>query len=108
MPGAVRIQLIGEVDLEVEDQARAALDEAVDAAEDSLVVDLGGLAFLDSTGLRLLIELKERLDGHPPALSLVPGNASVQRVFEVTGVDKSFTFTPRDAATPDTPIETKD
>ncbi|MDP9329932.1 MAG: STAS domain-containing protein [Actinomycetota bacterium] len=108
VPGTVRIQLIGEVDLEVEDQARAALDEAVDAAEGSLVVDLGGLAFLDSTGLRLLIELKERLDGHPPALSLVPGNASVQRVFEVTGVDKSFTFTPRDAATPDTSIETKD
>jgi anti-anti-sigma factor len=93
LAGAVRIQLLGEVDLEVEDRARAALDEAADAAEHSLVVDLSGLAFLDSTGLRLLIELRERLDGHSPVLSLVPGNASVQRVLEVTGVDKSFTFT---------------
>ncbi|MDP9301581.1 MAG: STAS domain-containing protein [Actinomycetota bacterium] len=89
---AVRIQLLGEVDLEVEDRVRAALGEAADAAEDSLVVDLSGLTFLDSTGLRLLIELRERLDGGSPVLSLVPGNASVQRVFEVTGVDRSFNF----------------
>jgi anti-anti-sigma factor len=108
LAGAARIQLRGEVDLEVEDRARAALDEAVNAAKESLVVDLSGLTFLDSTGLRLLIELRERFDGQGPALSLVPGNASVQRVLELTGVNRSFTFTSKHGEAPVTPVEAED
>ena len=50
-----------------------------------IVVDLGRLAFIDSTGLRLLLQADARAREHGYELVLRPGGASVQRVFEVTG-----------------------
>ena len=84
------IELIGELDLDgapkLEDELRSA--EASDAS--SIVVDLGGLEFIDSTGLRLLVMAAERCpDGR---FSLLRGPKQVHRVFEITDLVDRLPF----------------
>ena len=84
------IELIGELDLDgapkLEEALRAA--EAGDAA--AIVVDLGALDFIDSTGLRLLVMAAERSqDGR---FSLLRGPKQVHRVFEITDLVERLPF----------------
>lgn len=83
--GTVRITLEGEMDL----ASATAVEDGLRAAEASsptrVVVDLSQLAFIDSTGLRLLLQADARARQQGYELVLRPGEASVQRVFEITG-----------------------
>jgi anti-anti-sigma factor len=83
--GTASIALEGELDL----ASAPALEERLAAVEDGrptrVVVDLGRLAFIDSTGLRVLLQANARADEGEHELVLRPGDADVQRVFEVTG-----------------------
>ena len=83
------IELIGELDLDgaprLEEELRAA--EAGDAT--SIVVDLGQLEFIDSTGLRLLVMATDRAAGR---FSLLRGPKQVHRVFEITDMVDRLPF----------------
>jgi anti-sigma B factor antagonist len=57
-----------------------------------LVVDLSRLSFLDCAGLRLLLYARARADSNGSRLRLVPGPASVSRIFHLTGLDSRFQF----------------
>jgi anti-anti-sigma factor len=50
-----------------------------------VVIDLGGLAFIDSSGLRVLMLADSRARERGYELMLLPGPEPVQRVFEMTG-----------------------
>ena len=84
------IELIGELDLDgaprLEEELRAA--EAGDAT--SIVVDLGQLEFIDSTGLRLLVMAAER--SPTGRFSLLRGPKQVHRVFEITDMVDRLPF----------------
>lgn len=86
------ISLAGELDLATVPVVERELEraEATDAL--SIVVDLGGLAFIDSTGVRILLSAhaRSRADGH--RLVLLRGSGSVQRVFEICGVHRRLPF----------------
>ena len=83
-PDGPFVRPVGELDLATQDELRAALAEQ--AADGSVTLDLSGLRFLDTSGLRLILETAEasRRDGF--AFSVLPGSAPVQRFFEVAGV----------------------
>src|SRR3954451_2007385 len=61
----VRVCPAGDVDLDTAGLIRAHVDELVSAGFDHVLVDLRGATFLDSTGLRLVIDLhtRSRADG---------------------------------------------
>jgi anti-anti-sigma factor len=83
--GTVSISLEGELDLASAPQVEEQLSYAEAGRPTCLIVDLSRLAFIDSTGLRLLLQADARAREHGYELVLRPGDASVQRVFEVTG-----------------------
>ena len=87
-----RICLIGEFDLAtvatVEDELRRV--EASDA--DEIVIDLSGLTFIDSTGLRLMISADARSRADSNRLVLRRGPASVQRAFQLVGLEDRLPF----------------
>jgi anti-anti-sigma factor len=86
------IALAGELDL----VSAAAVDrelrrvEATDA--DAILVDLSGLQFVDSTGIRLLIETQQRSRWDPGRLALKRPPARVLRVFAIAGIDELLPF----------------
>ena len=59
---------------------------------DSVLLDLSGLNFIDSTGLGVIIDLDQRARRGEFELSIVPGPRHVQRVFEVTMLSESLPF----------------
>jgi anti-anti-sigma factor len=83
--GIVCLALHGELDLASAPALESSLLEVEQQAPGRLVIDLGDLQFIDSTGLRLLLQANSRAQQRGSALVLRRGNAAVQRVFDVTG-----------------------
>lgn len=87
--GGVRvIVLTGEFDLAGVQAFESELSKLEAAGGDVLVVDLGGLDFMDSSGLRALVMADQRATKAGRRLAIVPGPPSVRRVFEITQLDE--------------------
>lgn len=83
--GGATLRLSGELDLSTIEQLERAVASSVDGRPELVVLDLRKLVFLDSTGLRLMLQLHSRLAGVGGRLVLVEGPRRVHRVFELTG-----------------------
>jgi len=65
------------------------LDEALSAlTSDVVVVDLSGCTFLDSAGIRALVDTARSLGEADRGLRVVTSDAGILRLLEITGVDK--------------------
>jgi anti-sigma B factor antagonist len=88
--GLVQVVLRGELDLSTVEKVETELD-AVEAGEEKLVVlDLSGLSFLDSTGLRLMVTADQRAQKGGRRLVIIKGPEPVQRVFSITKLDEAL------------------
>jgi anti-anti-sigma factor len=85
-PGSARIALSGQFDIAVADDANRTLQALLHRGLDLVVVDLSGLDFMDSTGVRFLVEGRDTARDVGVKLSLVPGADPVRRVLAVAGV----------------------
>jgi anti-anti-sigma factor len=96
--GAAVIALSGELDL----AGAAALEQELTRLEaerpSAVVLDLRDLGFMDSSGLRQITLSAKRAEDRGSRLALVPGDAQVMRVFEVTRMRERLDFVadPRD------------
>ena len=76
----------GELDMAtvgaVEQELRRLLDKDVKV----IVLDLGGLTFMDSTGLHLVARWTAEASRDGFAFELAPGQPAIQRVFEISGM----------------------
>jgi anti-sigma B factor antagonist len=80
----------GELDIATQAELRETLVRH--AALGPVTLDLTGLRFMDTSGLRLILETAEasRRDGF--AFAVLPGPPAVQRLFEVAGVTELVPF----------------
>ncbi len=62
----------------------------VDAGEYNVVVDLSEVAFLDSTGLGVLVGGLKRVKPHDGQLGIICRQEKILRIFRITGMDKIF------------------
>jgi anti-anti-sigma factor len=81
---AVRLVLAGDLDLATADEAEVAILAAEENQPPVLILDLSELAFMDSTGLRVVVSAASRARDEQRRLVLVKGPEVVQRVFEIT------------------------
>src|SRR4051812_21544768 len=77
---AVVVMPEGEIDLATIDQVRAEIDAASGEAR-LVVLDLRSVTFIDSAGIRLVIEGTRALADAGGELAVVRGSAEVRRVF---------------------------
>ena len=78
------LSLSGEFDMASVPRFEADLAEVERDAPKLIVVDLGGLDFMDSSGLRALVTADDRARREGRRLAIVPGPPPVRRVFEIT------------------------
>lgn len=76
----------GELDISSAAAAEAALAELEKPQPEHIVLDLRALVFMDSTGLRVVVNADVRAREQGRRLTLVRGPEPVQRVFDVTGI----------------------
>ena len=82
------VRVEGELDLATADELERTL---IELAAETVVVDLGRVAFLDSTALGALLRVNAARPFERPLYLLRPGQG-LRRVFEITGVDGRFRF----------------
>jgi anti-anti-sigma factor len=89
--GAV-MSLHGELDLQSAPGLEERLSVVDGTAPGPLVVDLSGLTFMDSSGLRVIIRFDQAAQASGRQLSFRRGGDQVQKLFELTGVLERFSF----------------
>jgi anti-anti-sigma factor len=93
VPGGVVAAVAGDVDLASVERLRAALAAAV--ADDSAVLDLSGVAYMDSVGVHLLFELARAAEDAGRRLTVVvPGDAPIARLLEVAQAERRMLVVP--------------
>jgi anti-anti-sigma factor len=80
----------GELDFGVEQQARAAIERAGHARV--LVIDLRDLTFMDTSGIHLLLETRDRCRASGRMLLVVRGTALVHRGLVALGLEQELAF----------------
>lgn len=90
--GAVLVGLFGELDISEVEEAEGALAAAEARQPEVLVLDLRGLEFLDSSGIRLVVEadLRSRREGR--RFIVVRGPEPVHRVFTIALLERRLEF----------------
>ena len=86
------IALAGELDLDGAQRVSQELERAAAADVRRVVLDLSQLEFIDSSGIRLIVEADARLRTEGERLALIRGPQPVHRVFELTGVAERLPF----------------
>jgi anti-anti-sigma factor len=81
----------GEIDLASIAELRRALGAAVAAGGD-VVVDLGDVSFLDSSGLSVLVAFHRQLAALDRRFTLRRASGSLLRLFQIAGLDSYLTI----------------
>jgi anti-sigma B factor antagonist len=92
--GSTVVAARGEVDVATAPALRDGLDEALDHDIGTVVVDLTGVTFIDSTGLGVLIGARRRCMEAGRELRVVVVEPRILKVFEITGLTELFTIHP--------------
>lgn len=88
--GATIVRVAGDVDAHSTAELDRRLADAADRDADLVVLEVSGVTFIDSTGLRTLVAANTRLADRGGRLVLRRPTATLQRLLEITGLDASF------------------
>jgi anti-sigma B factor antagonist len=91
-PGAERRRLTvsGEVDIAMVDDFLGAAQRCLDDPGDVIEIDLGGVTFIDSSGLGALVRIRSAAHDRNQEVVLTNVPPAVDRLFEVTGLTGIF------------------
>ena len=84
----VLVSVSGELDLYVKPDLHASLISADDVPGSTVIVDLSGVSFLDSTICGLLVAEARRRRAERGDLALVSNGSHATRALEVAGIDR--------------------
>ena len=88
--GATIIAVGGEIDVYTAPRLRDKITELVADGVYSLIIDMEGVEFLDSTGLGVLVGGLKRVRAHEGSLRLVCTQERILKIFRITGLTKVF------------------
>ncbi|MCK4660051.1 MAG: STAS domain-containing protein [Phycisphaerae bacterium] len=89
---AVIVETQGEIDLRHSPQFHKALVKLCEERPPILVIHLGKVAYMDSSGVGTLVEVFRRVKDYGGRLVLVAPSERVRSVFEITRLDQFFTI----------------
>jgi anti-sigma B factor antagonist len=89
---SVRVAPVGELDIATVDKLQSEVSRLLATGFQRLVLDLRGVRFLDSTGLRLVLDLDAAAAAESYELCVIRGSRVVHRIFEVTQVAERLHF----------------
>lgn len=84
------LPLEGEIDLHVSPRIATALGAMVEEKPKKLVVDLSKVSYIDSSGLAVLIEAMQNVEGYGGHFALAGLQENVRPIFEIARLDQVF------------------
>jgi anti-sigma B factor antagonist len=88
--GAHIISVRGEIHVSTAPQFAERLSAAIDSGKTSVVLDMAGVEFIDSTGLSVLLNGLRLVTQMQGRMAIVCTNPTVLRLFQITNLDDTF------------------
>ncbi len=85
------LELHGELDMATSPQLAEALEELAENGPTTVVLDLRGVSFLDSTGLKAIFSARNTTQERGQQLAVTPGSPQVQRLLSLTRLGDHLT-----------------
>ena len=89
-PGTWVVTVSGEIDIATSDRFEAVVAEAIGAEPDTLVFDLAGVRFMDSSGLGVMLTTIHRT----AAVKIRAASPGMLRLLQISGVAQLFQIVP--------------
>ena len=86
------VRPIGELDIATAPEVDRHLQALLDGGGQRLVLDLRGVTFMDSSGLRLILRWQEAAKQEGRTFALIAGPPLVERIFDTTRMRDLLTF----------------
>ena len=86
------VEACGEIDLRYQPEFQQALLKVCEEKPPIVVVHLGQVEYMDSSGVGTLVKIAHTLKGQQGRLVLVAPTERVRSIFEITTLDKYFTI----------------
>lgn len=84
------VKVQGRLDIMTSAELEKKMKDLLDSGADRILVDLGRLEFLSSSGLRIFIECAKRIRNVKGKLAFCRPSPSVMNVFRITRLDSVF------------------
>jgi anti-sigma B factor antagonist len=94
-PSIYVVSVTGEIDASTSPSLEQELEWVLGDGASNVVVDLGEVAFIDSTALRVLLRALPKFSKRGGKLVLATDDSRVLKTLEITGLDTKFTVEPR-------------
>jgi len=88
----LKVLLSGRLDMADSESVRLIIQQALEDSGAGILVDIGALEFISSSGLRALIAAQKDATATGKAMALVSAQPGVYKIFKVSGLDSVFTF----------------
>lgn len=97
--GTLIIQAENRLDMANAQDFHDQLDGAIQASERSVVIDMEGLTYISSAGLRVILQMVRKMQRQDAQLALCSLSKEVMQVFTTSGIGQLVNIQPtRDAA----------
>lgn len=85
------VQIAGEIDLSTADLVAGQFDALIEAGHRHLIADLNKVAFIDSTGLAILVRVLNRVREDDGDLVVMCKEGPAHKVLTASGLDRELT-----------------
>ena len=92
------IAVSGRIDATTSKDLETALNDQIDQNNNKIVVDLAGVEYISSVGLRVLLAALKKVKPGQGDIKLASLQPFVREVFEITGFTKLFSIHPNQGA----------
>ena len=92
--GVAGVVVLGEADIYTAPELKEALTAAIETGATSVLVDLSGATFIDSTTLGVLMGAVRRLRPGGGEVAIACADPNICRIFEITLLDRVFRIFP--------------
>jgi anti-sigma B factor antagonist len=86
------VDVVGEIDVYTSVLVKTALLEIIDDGHRTLLVNLGKVRHIDSTGLGVFVGALRRVRTNGGRLDLICADPLIRKLFDITGLAKAFTI----------------
>ncbi len=89
---ALVLRPLGNLDITTTSSLDAELRKAIAGDASEVFLDLSGVSFIDSTGVRLLVFAAAHSRSNGSRLRMLRGSVKIQQVIELSGLDHTLSF----------------
>jgi anti-anti-sigma factor len=86
-------RISGKLDANTASEVEKNLQDAINSGNKKLVLDLQGLDYLSSAGIRVLLQAYKRMESSKGEMVLTSLNEKVLEIFAIAGLDHFFVLT---------------